>query len=443
MLSLCEDNILKISEYLSDYDKINLSMISKLLIVLKYKYAYVDKIHVDKIIMLPFYHNFRSVEITNLINKNMPSNVNNVYFVAKNNLVPSIVTHLTICKWSSMYIQENIISNEHILNKLDTYNHQIKWCTMFFKRNTIFIRVARYEKAIYFEKAEYDIANKIQLKITHLSFETNHDNLIRGIPKTVIHLIFGDRFNQSIHQLIPQSVTHLTFGHNFNREIGHDIPPSVTHLTFGYNFNREINNSIPPSVTHLTFGHCFNKILGQKCIKKRFIPKSVTHLTFGNKFNNPISGYLCLVGVSYKYIPSSVIRLTFGNDFNQKIEHDTYFGCAHKYIPSSVTYLELGNNFDQSLCGVPQSVGNLKINGRYNPLIQHLIMDSVLNKIYLRNDKIKTYLPYLMANDIFRQKINNVFIILRQKKEINVAYRMSFAEYFIVDLIRSNVIFDN
>jgi hypothetical protein len=76
------------------------------------------------------------------------------------------------------------------------------------------------------------------------------------IPKEIdsllpflIHLTFGDSFNQNISHILPSPITHLTFGNNFN----HPLPylPALTFLSLGYEFNHPLDKELFPSLLDL------------------------------------------------------------------------------------------------------------------------------------------------------------------------------------------------
>jgi hypothetical protein len=229
MLTLPEDLILKFAEPLSDKDKMAISMSSKILDQLKYKFTYHNEMLIDRISKLPYFDNFEHIMI--IYSKNIyPKKVKYVHFVTQTTSIPPQVTHLTF-------------SSE--------FNRSIK--------------------------------NVIPMSVTHLTFGFSFNQPIKDcIPSSVTHLTFGACFNQSIHNSIPPFVTHLTFCSDFNQPINDCIPCSVTHLTFGYSFNQSIKDCILSSVTHLTFGFRFNQRID------KYIPLSVTHLTFGWSFDHPI-----------------------------------------------------------------------------------------------------------------------------------------------------------
>src|SRR5690606_19243273 len=91
------------------------------------------------------------------------------------------------------------------------------------------------------------------------------------VPSSVVQLVFGRFFNQSIDNL-PSSIKYLIFGEAFNYPIDR-LPSSITHLTFGANFNQSIRG-LPSSITHLGLGWFFNQPI-YDCL-----PNSIIHLTF-------------------------------------------------------------------------------------------------------------------------------------------------------------------
>src|SRR5688500_5567682 len=94
MLTLCYDIILKISENISDCEKIYLSMASKWMHIIKYKFQFIELVHVNKINLLPYFDNFENVEISSTTTK-IPKNVIYVHLLTNKRKIPPFVTHLT------------------------------------------------------------------------------------------------------------------------------------------------------------------------------------------------------------------------------------------------------------------------------------------------------------------------------------------------------------
>jgi len=230
MLTIYDDLILKITDFLTDRQKINLIATSKIMNKIKHKLTYREIMHVDKIANLSYFNNFESVEISNDENK-CPKYAKYIYFVASTTDVPIFVTNLTFDD--------------------------------------------------YFNKT---IDNVIPRTVTHLMFGQSFNKSIKdSIPLSITHIIFGFNFNQIIKDSIPESVTHLIFGNFYDKPIEkNDIPSSVTHLMFGSKFNQPIKNIIPSSVTHLKInGFIYNQI--------NDIPTTVTHLAFHEYFRRDIN----------------------------------------------------------------------------------------------------------------------------------------------------------
>jgi hypothetical protein len=255
------DAIFNIAEFLTDYEKISLSMTSIPMNKLKYIFIYRDRINFNKITHLPYYDNFEFIDlgISDAEPIKFPKSVKYIYCINFFDIYYYGVTHLLFCA---------------------PFNHPMG-------------------------------DRSIPVTVTHLTFDSSLNQCIENrIPSSVTHLTFGSNFNTPIKKNhIPQSVTHLTFGYWFNQPIKNCIPSSVTHLTFGNKFDMTVKNCIPKSVTYLTFGNNFNQSL------KDSIPQSVTHLTFGDKFNKSIKFD----------IPTSVTHLTLGSSFTQPIQHCIQF----------------------------------------------------------------------------------------------------------------------
>jgi len=180
--------MIKISEELTDKEKITLTMTSKKMDNLKHKFIYYEKINVHKISVLPYFNNFACVVITDMM-QDCPTNAKHVYYYAHNTTIPERVTHLTFDA---------------------CFNQSIKGC--------------------------------IPLSVTHLTFGSCFNKSIKNdIPPSITHLIFGWNFDQSIAGNIPSSVTHLKFNFWFNQPID-NLPKSVTHLTLDSTFGFPISD---------------------------------------------------------------------------------------------------------------------------------------------------------------------------------------------------------
>jgi len=93
MLTMCHDIILKISESLTDCEKIYLTAATKILNGLKYKMRFYEKIHVDRIIDLLYFDNFENVEISSA-ERTCPKFVKHIHYLAETADIPPFVTHL-------------------------------------------------------------------------------------------------------------------------------------------------------------------------------------------------------------------------------------------------------------------------------------------------------------------------------------------------------------
>uniref|UniRef100_A0A6C0C7R6 F-box and FNIP repeat-containing protein n=1 Tax=viral metagenome TaxID=1070528 RepID=A0A6C0C7R6_9ZZZZ len=186
-MNIYSDIFLEIAKFLTNIEKIRLSMTSTEMDKLKRLFIYQDKVCIMKILNLPYYDNFEFVDIGYDYqgSKKCPKCVKYVNCVA-NGRIPEItmpinmITHLTC--------------------------------------NSVF---------------QGSLENYIPRSVIHLSINDHFDQSIKDcIPSSVTHLTFGGKINQIMRKCIPLSVTHLIFGDRFNEPIENCIPSSVTHLTF-------------------------------------------------------------------------------------------------------------------------------------------------------------------------------------------------------------------
>jgi len=188
MLTLYQEMICIISEFLVDKEKIRLTMISRLFDKLKYVFIYREKVNINKIIKLSYFDNFENIEM-NVMGAN-PKNAKYIHYVARRGDIPKFITHLTI---------GTLINQSKIF---------------------------------------------IPLSVTHLTFSSKFNELIYFyIPPSVTHLEFGYCFDKSIEGNIPSSVTHLTFGLHFNQSID-DIPLSVIDIKINRAYRLSINDNV-------------------------------------------------------------------------------------------------------------------------------------------------------------------------------------------------------
>jgi len=255
MLSIYEDVIMKISEYLFNHQKIALTSTSKIMEKFKHKFIYRDRTEIHVIVDLSYFDRFESIEIYDPIHEypkidKSPKCAKRIYYAAHTTDIPQSVTHLSFAY-----------------------------------------------------KFDRSLNNCIPSSVINLKFTKKFNQSIKGcIPSKVTYLKFSNKLNQPIKDCIPSSVTRLTFGRDFNQSIEGCIPSSVTELIFGNRFNQPIIGNIPIGVTFLSFGEDFNQPI------KDNIPESVTYLRLIGKFNQPIDD-----------IPISVKHLTLDRFYKGKI----------------------------------------------------------------------------------------------------------------------------
>jgi len=272
MLSICHDLIIKLGEWLMDKEKITLTMVSKLLDELKYKFTYNEKIRADKIINLSYFDCFECVEMTLILR--IPKKLKYIYLDAE-----TLFPHREI-------LLENNFKEIHL-----TFG----W-----------------------EHAQSKI---IPSKVTHLDLGGGFNSPIKNyIPSSVTHLTFGSYFNYPINDMMVTSllesrIKYLAFGRYFNKPIKDCIPSSVIYLFFGDEFDQSIEDCIPDRVICLRFGKDFNQSI------RGCIPSSVIYLEFGFYFDQSINDIplsvttICLHSNYSKYIDAAILpKIKFFND---------------------------------------------------------------------------------------------------------------------------------
>src|SRR5688572_19300601 len=96
MLAIYDDAIIKISEKLSDKEKIYLSMSSKQLDSMKFKMKYSELISIVKIESLAYFDNFENVDIYLYTSSRYPKSAKFIHLSTDRSSIPSCVTHLIL-----------------------------------------------------------------------------------------------------------------------------------------------------------------------------------------------------------------------------------------------------------------------------------------------------------------------------------------------------------
>jgi hypothetical protein len=241
------DVIIHISEYLTNQEKIRLSLTCHKIDKLKNKFTYYDKVDARGVQHLSY--DFRYVFLDK-------ATIADVFHFPK-------VTHIRFC----YSFNEAVKISEGVKQVMfgTNYNQSIREC--------------------------------LPSSITHLLFRSHFNKSIEGcLPVSITHLSIRGYFNQPIKNCIPFGVTHLRFGVLFNQPIEESVPSSVTHLIFGNDFNQTIKNNIPSSVTHLVFHIGFNKPVID------IIPSSVTHLVLYKCYPHDIPTNIHVKLVDYPHL---------------------------------------------------------------------------------------------------------------------------------------------
>ena len=230
MLITNVDSFIHISRFLTDREKIYLATTSSSMNNLKHKFRYCERIRMDKIVHLPYFHNFEFVKI-HTIPPTYPKCVKFIHLLTCSTNIPSNITHLTFRR---------------------RFNRPVKYIPP---------SVTYLKFGDYFNQP---IDGIISSSVTRLNLRWNFNHRItNNIPSSVTHLTLYCDINNSKIGDIPLSVVHLKVGGRFDRNIKNHIPSSVTHLGFCWNYlDHNIKNDIPESVTHVYFGEHLDESLG-------------------------------------------------------------------------------------------------------------------------------------------------------------------------------------
>lgn len=132
MLTISTDVIsIIIGKYLTDYEKIQLTMTSRLMNKLKHKFMYYEFVTIAKIKDLSYFNNFKCVELQNARNK-CPKHAETVYFAEKylnyekDKTIPNCVTHLTLESSYEEFDRSIVPSSVTHLTFGEWFDHDIK-----------------------------------------------------------------------------------------------------------------------------------------------------------------------------------------------------------------------------------------------------------------------------------------------------------------------------
>lgn len=348
MQTLWSDLILRIGQYLSDYDKIMFSEISREHNTFKFKFRYRKLIDVTKIYALPMFENFECVLIPKRRKNKYPKNAKRVYFTREKSKVPYGVTHL-LYRCCVILTNSCIPSTVRHIDFGDHFNLSINGC--------------------------------VPDTVTELKFGLYFRTPLTWLPSNLTHLILS-AFNMPLNGVLHMtSLTYLDLGGSFDQKITDEIPSTVTHLNLGYSFNHPINGLRNTNIKYLKFGCQFNQSIEGN------LPESLCSVAFGTEFNRKIDGL----------IPSSVTDLALGSKFCQKIQ----------LLPTALQKLVIFGNIEQPLMDiVPASVTHLTVkkllpnalSKGFPETVTHLTVDDHWDRRMVCIDKI-THLTLLRVED--------------------------------------------
>lgn len=342
-MNLSLDVMNNICSYLSDKDKCNILLVSKLFNLLKNRILYTTTVFDDKKIrMLPFYNNFTSIElikydVPGTLIIDLPKNIKHLKIIRKlsaNNIIfnsnliesitvrsdnsnffdsinPSYVKNLTLdyLWYKELILIRKLINVENIKIKstitvipMTIFNHNYKLKTVVLPNKCLFDH-----PEFLFEK---------NFELQEVTFGSNFDQTICNIFDSTPNLtkvIFKGKFNQSLQGVFDlcTNLRYLELSDHFNQDVSEllDNCRRLKYLRFGYNFDQDITGLLDNCVEIkiIKFGDGFNQSIHNvfnNCTK-------LENISFGKYFNQNISN-------AFNHC-TNLKRITFKNKFNQDI----------------------------------------------------------------------------------------------------------------------------
>ncbi|EAL62976.1 hypothetical protein DDB_G0288905 [Dictyostelium discoideum AX4] len=130
-------------------------------------------------------------------------------------------------------------------------------------------------------------------RLTLREYSNNNDDGDQSLPDTINNLTIMDKLptnsgNNKSKLIIPKSVVRLVFGGRFNQVIPIGfIVPTIKYLKFCYSFDQEIKPFVLPStLLHIQFGSKWNKYLEFNYN----LPMGLKTLILGSNYNGTING---------------------------------------------------------------------------------------------------------------------------------------------------------
>jgi len=415
---LCEDVFVRTSKWLSDRDKIMLTMTCMLLNPLKHKFMYEKVVNYEKITNLSYFDNFQNVSVTQE-DYMRPKYAKSIHYDARTVTevanIPRGITHITLGNiWSAKW--------HHML---ETVTHLIFRCQIkeLFP-NLIPPSVTHLELYGKFDKS---VGDHLPCKLISLKIH-DVDQKIEFLSPTLKKLSIG---NLNIDTPLLTSLVRLTItkAHDFDPKLEF---PHLTHLNlkgrsqiYGTYFPvlRHLSTDgvflgAFPTLTHLT--HTTSTFATSYIIDGIHLPvlqylstdsslwndfPMLTHLTYNNKYSPfesasfPVLTHL-IFGKDYdqdlrgesNYIRDghkawrneisfpTLTHLTFGDNFNTKNDIEMF---------PALTHLTFGDEHDQCIKNsVPRTTTFLKMGYKYNrpissediPLVTQLTLGDCFNQ---------------------------------------------------------------
>lgn len=258
VLSVLESHvILRMTEFLSDHEKIKFMSTCKSLYEFRCHVTYNNFYMYNTINHLDFVNKFKRLVHLNIFNEN-PKNYGPVIIIKS--------------------IKDVIPSNTTCIIFDDDFDEDI----------TGFIPEG-IKHVIFGFSFNQSINDMLPCGLIELTLGHNFKQSIDDIPNSITKLVFNSEFIPEIHGKIPNNINCLGIGGYFGKIHKKDIPNNIKHLIIGTDYHSKMCEVIEDSIdmiitenmTHVTLGWNFDGEIFN-------IPDGITHLILYQKFNSEI-----------------------------------------------------------------------------------------------------------------------------------------------------------
>lgn len=260
--------------------------------------------------------------------------------------------------------------------------------------------------------------------ITHIIFGNNFNKSIHNLNLNLIFIYFGDKFDQPIDK-IYLNLQYLYFSLSFNNTV---LPqPKLKVLKLGSFYNKYIDFSNFKDLEYLTLSFQYNQPITR-------LPNKLKYLKLGRRFNNILPSIFpknltsLILNTYYKTsidIPHNLKHLNLGHRYNHKIDLS---------LLPNLEVLHLTHCYSHRLDNLSHKLIELDL-GFAQSESTNIIHLTNLKKLTIYNDYIIAYIP---------KTIEHLSIKILNNRKINLVHftqlRILKLFIFIDDIVFDNIL---